>query len=80
MGGDDRKRHGVGVQPPITADERLLTVTEVAAFLRLTSKGVYSLVEARRIPFLRVSNRLRFRQSDLLAWLSENRTPSVERP
>jgi excisionase family DNA binding protein len=62
------------------AVDRLLTVQELAEFLRLTPKGVYAMVEARRIPFIRVSNRVRFRQSDVLAWLEENRVPSVERP
>jgi len=53
--------------------DRLLTVADVAALLRLTNKGVYSLVEARRIPFVRVSNRVRFILEDVVAWLSENR-------
>jgi excisionase family DNA binding protein len=57
----------------------LLTVTDVAELLRLTKKGVYAMVEARRIPFIRVSNRLRFRRSDVLGWLEKNRVPSLER-
>ena len=61
------------------AVDRLLTVRELAELLRLTPKGVYAMVEARRIPFIRVSNRLRFRRSDVVAWLEENRVPSVER-
>lgn len=61
------------------AIDRLLTVRELAEFLRLTPKGVYAMVEARRIPFIRVSNRVRFRQSDVINWLEENRVPSVER-
>lgn len=59
--------------------EALLTVAEVAALLRLTPKGVYAMVEARRIPFIKISNRVRFLQSDVLAWLSENRVPALER-
>ena len=59
--------------------DELLTVPEVAELLRFTVKGIYPLVEARRIPFVRISNRLRFCQTDVLAWLRENRVPSVER-
>lgn len=57
----------------------LLTVFDVSAILRLTPKGVYSLVEARRIPFIRVSNRVRFIRQDVLNWLWENRVPALER-
>lgn len=60
-------------------EDRLLTVHDVAELLRLTKKGVYAMVEARRIPFIRVSNRLRFRRSDVLGWLEKNRVPSLER-
>jgi len=59
--------------------DQLLTVYEVAGLLRLTAKGVYSLVESRRIPFIRVSNRVRFVRADLLQWLRENRVPASER-
>lgn len=57
----------------------LLTVPEVASLLRLTHKGVYSLVEKRRIPFIKVSNRLRFARDDVLRWLAENRVPAGSR-
>lgn len=58
---------------------RLLTVREIAELLRLTPKGIYALVSARRIPFVRVSNRVRFFEEDVLRWLEENRVPAVER-
>lgn len=61
------------------APVELLTVSEVAALLRLTPKGVYALVEGRRIPFIRVSNRLRFVLTDVTRWIQENRVPAVER-
>ncbi|MCK9464196.1 MAG: helix-turn-helix domain-containing protein [Proteobacteria bacterium] len=58
--------------------ERLLTVEEVAEWLRLTTKGVYAMVEARRIPFFRVSNRLRFSRLALSNWLEGNRVSALE--
>jgi len=57
----------------------LLTVEEVADWLRLTPKGIYSMVEARRIPFVKVSNRVRFSFADVVAWLRENRVPAQEK-
>lgn len=58
---------------------QLLTVEEVAALLKLTRKGIYALVEARRIPFLKISNRLRFDYRDVVAWLWGNRVPASEK-
>jgi excisionase family DNA binding protein len=57
----------------------LMTVKEVATLLRLSQKGVYSMVEARRIPFVRVSNRVRFVQADVLMWLRGNQVPASEK-
>ncbi|MBL8635215.1 MAG: helix-turn-helix domain-containing protein [Myxococcales bacterium] len=55
---------------------RLLTVTEIADWLRLTPKGIYALVEARRIPFVKISNRLRFSEAEIEGWLRDNRVPA----
>lgn len=55
----------------------LLTVDEVAVMLRLKPKGIYAMVAARRIPYIKISNRIRFLRSDVVAWLLENRVPSL---
>lgn len=54
----------------------LLTVREVAELLRLTPKGIYSLVEGRRIPFVKISNRVRFFHADIVEYLRKNRVPA----
>lgn len=57
----------------------LLDVNEVAALLRLTPKGIYSLVESRRIPHVKVAHRVRFVRATVLNWLVEgNRVPSED--
>ena len=60
-------------------DTDLLTVPEVATLLRLTDKGIYAMVSARRIPFVKVSNRVRFLRADVVQWLRENRVPASGR-
>ena len=55
---------------------KLLTVTDMADWLRLTPKGIYALVESRRIPFVKISNRLRFSQAEIERWLRDNRVPA----
>jgi excisionase family DNA binding protein len=57
----------------------LLTIREVAELLRLTPKGVYAMVAARRIPFVRVSNRVRFLRGDVERWLDGNRVAVLDR-
>ncbi len=59
-------------------EERLMSVSEVAELIGFTRKGVYGLVETRRIPFVRIGTRIRFIQSDVLAWLQQNRVPALE--
>jgi excisionase family DNA binding protein len=75
--GGDRDQCAVAKAPGRRASN-LLTVEELAAWLRLTPKGIYGLVEGRRIPFIKVSNRVRFLYDDVLAWLRENRVPASE--
>ncbi len=57
----------------------LLTVRQVAAFLSVSEKLVYTLVETRRISFFKISNRVRFSRDDLLTWLQENRVSAMEK-
>lgn len=52
---------------------RLLTVSELAAWLRLKPKGIYAMVEARRLPAIKVGSRLRFAVGEIKNWLRENR-------
>ncbi len=56
----------------------ILTVDEVAALLKMTRDQVYTLTRARSrarmdkpIPVLRINSNLRFRRSDLDAWLAD---------
>lgn len=46
-------------------DEPLLTVGELAAYLKIAPVTVYRLTEARRIPVVRVGRKLRYRRRDV---------------
>lgn len=50
--------------------ENLWTVSAVSEFLRLPPKTIYSWVHQRKIPFLKLGNRLRFRGKEIEKWLS----------
>jgi excisionase family DNA binding protein len=52
--------------------ESLLTIREVSEITQLTVGTLYHLISQRRIPVVRLSSRcVRFRKSDIEAWLSE---------
>jgi excisionase family DNA binding protein len=59
-------------------DDSLLTVDEVSKWLRLSNKGTYGLVQQRKLPHLKLSNRLRFSRAEIVGWLQENRVPALE--
>ena len=51
----------------------LLTVREVAAFLRLHEKTIYDLVERGAIPHLRLGRCVRFSLEDVIRWLGSRK-------
>ena len=65
--------------------EALLTVPEVSALTRLAKSTIYMMVHEGRIPHLKLRKAVRFRPSDVQAWLDSQakpgrvtRAPSVE--
>jgi excisionase family DNA binding protein len=58
----------------------LLTPAEVAALLRTSKIAIYAMAERAQLPgVVRIGRRLLFREADLLDWLGQNTTPSLER-
>jgi excisionase family DNA binding protein len=58
---------------PRTRLDPLLSVDETAAYLRVSRRQVYLLLDAGKIPAVRVGSRLRFVPSELLAYLEKHR-------
>jgi PTS system nitrogen regulatory IIA component len=50
-------------------DDELLTVVEVARWLRITPRTVYRFVHHAQLPHIRVGRGLRFKRADVEAWL-----------
>jgi len=57
----------------------ILTIDEVADFLRMKKSYLYAKVEARQIPCLHIGRLLRFKRSDIEVWLEELKAEPVER-
>jgi excisionase family DNA binding protein len=59
--------------------EALLDTGQAAELLGLAPRTVSKLVKERRVPFIRMGSRLRFRAADLDEWLAEQTTREVRR-
>jgi excisionase family DNA binding protein len=58
----------------------LATVDETAALLRTSRKAVYAMIGRRQLPgVVHIGRRVLIRTPDLLHWLRQKSTPSLER-
>jgi excisionase family DNA binding protein len=55
----------------------LLTIAEVAKLLKISVPSVRRLQQQRHIPFFKVGGRIRFAQSDVVAYLQKRRVHSI---
>lgn len=55
-------------------EDRLVTVAEVAAHMRVSNMTVYRLIKSGQLPALRVGKNFRIRGRDLVAYLEASRT------
>lgn len=53
-----------------SANDEIMTVDEVAAFLRVNRKTIYTAVAWQRIPHRRLGRRVLFSKQAVLAWLT----------
>jgi excisionase family DNA binding protein len=60
--------------------ENLLTVDQVARYLRVDKFTIYRLVTQRKIPAFRVGNQWRFKRAMIDSWLIENANFSKGKP
>ena len=51
--------------------DRIMTVPEVAEYLKLAKSTVYYMVQRNQIPYLKIGKSVRIRESDLIEWIEE---------
>ena len=59
------------------SQDQILTIPEVARYLKLSRSKVYLLVTQKKIPYIRIGKNVRIRQSDLETWIEANRYTSA---
>ncbi len=57
--------------------DQILTIPEVAKYLKLSRSKVYSLVATRTLPHVKMGRNVRIRASDLRAWIEANLVSSI---
>ena len=56
--------------------DEILTLQEVAAYLKLTDKSIYRLAQSGRIPAFKAGGAWRFKRSDIEDWIEANKNQS----
>jgi len=56
-------------QNPHLSRDKVFTIPEVAAYLKISKSKIYYLVSQKQIPHLKVGRNVRIRESDLLQWM-----------
>ena len=53
--------------------EELLTLEELATYLKISKPTLYKMVENGKIPALKIANRWRFKKDDINRWVEKQR-------
>ncbi len=53
--------------------EELLTLEELASYLKISKPTLYKMVENGKIPALKIANRWRFKKDDINRWVEKHR-------
>ncbi len=56
--------------PPSPVDNAIMTIGEVAEYLKVTERTIYRLAGAKQIPAFKVGGSWRFSKADIDSWIS----------
>jgi len=61
------------------SESEVLTIKEVAAYLKVTERTIYRLAAAKKIPAFKVGGTWRFRTADIDRWIAaQSEKPEVK--
>lgn len=61
----------VTTMPTIPTEGEILTIKQVAAYLKVTERTIYRLAGAKKIPAFKVGGTWRFSKADIDAWIKQ---------
>jgi len=65
--------------PKNASESEVLTIKEVAEYLKVTERTIYRLAAAKRIPAFKVGGTWRFRTADIDSWIAaQSEKPEVK--
>lgn len=64
--------------PERTVDIEILTLPQVASFLKVTERTIYRLVAAKKIPAFKVGGTWRFSTADIQKWIAQQSAANEE--
>ena len=65
--------------PSSAADNAIMTIGEVADYLKVTERTIYRLAGAKKIPAFKVGGSWRFPRADIDTWISQQAAPVQSR-
>ena len=63
--------HLAKTMPSSAADNAIMTIGEVADYLKVTERTIYRLAGAKKIPAFKVGGSWRFSKADIDAWIKK---------
>ncbi len=61
--------------------ERLMTIDDVAAYLKMSKNKVYSMAQKKLIPASKIGNQWRFTEQSINEWIfSKTNTECIDKP
>ena len=70
--------HLVKTMPSSTAENAIMTIGEVADYLKVTERTIYRLAGAKKIPSFKVGGSWRFAKADIDRWIREQSSGSAD--
>jgi excisionase family DNA binding protein len=64
--------------PSSAADNAIMTIGEVAGYLKVTERTIYRLAAAKKIPAFKVGGSWRFSRADIDIWIKQQSMEAIE--
>jgi excisionase family DNA binding protein len=66
--------------PSSTAENAIMTIGEVADYLKVTERTIYRLAGAKQIPAFKVGGSWRFSKADIDGWITQQSAIEASKP